>query len=410
MTPRLAGAARAPRERLHHRGLILERISSRVEVERLRPEWEELLGDSDASTFFLTWEWLAAWTDHLMRGELALLVVREEGRLIALAPFFAQPAPLIHAIPSTRWRFLGSGTAGSDYLDLVLRRGREAQACALIADHLAGQGVSVEMANVRGGPAGADAMVSALEARGWRTHSREINVCPYIPLQDLTWDGYLASLGSEHRYNFNRRQKSLRRTFRVELESASTEAQREQGLTALLALHAKRWEERGGSDAFNDPALERFHHDVTRRALHRGWLRLFTLRLDGEAAASLYGISHGGVFSFYQSGMEPRFSTHSVGLVLMGLCIQAAIAEGAREFDLLHGAERYKALWAPRSRAIRRLLLTPPGVRGRLAHEEARLRQLAGAAADRFLPAALRRRIAWWRGADLQTPTKGGRR
>jgi hypothetical protein len=40
--------APAPRERLHHRGLVIERFASRVEMERLRPEWDELLEDSPA--------------------------------------------------------------------------------------------------------------------------------------------------------------------------------------------------------------------------------------------------------------------------------------------------------------------------------------------------------------------------
>jgi CelD/BcsL family acetyltransferase involved in cellulose biosynthesis len=80
----------------------------------------------------------------------------------------------------------------------------------------------------------------------------------------------------------------------------------------------------------------------------------------------LYGFLYNGVFYFYQAGFDPRFSEYGVGLVLMGLAIQRAIEEGAREYDLLHGAERYKFLWAREARELSRLELYPAGLRGSL--------------------------------------------
>jgi len=54
-------------------------------------------------------------------------------------------------------------------------------------------------------------------------------------------------------------------------------------------------------------------------ALARDWLRLFVLRFDGKPAASLYGFRYNGVFYFYQSGFDPVYGKHSVGLVTMAL-------------------------------------------------------------------------------------------
>jgi len=42
-------------------------------------------------------------------------------------------------------------------------------------------------------------------------------------------------------------------------------------------------------------------------------------------------------FYFYQSGFDPTYERSSVGLITMGLSIQAALEEGACEYDLLHG-------------------------------------------------------------------------
>jgi CelD/BcsL family acetyltransferase involved in cellulose biosynthesis len=100
--------------------------------------------------------------------------------------------------------------------------------------------------------------------------------------------------------------------------------------------------------------------------LDAGWLRLYVLRLNGEAAAVTYCFHYNGRFYLYQHGFNPRFWSYSVGVVVLGLTIQSAIEEGAAEFDMLYGDEPYKALWAPEMRQLERVDLYPPHLRGRL--------------------------------------------
>src|SRR5262249_36951903 len=155
---------------------------------------------------------------------------------------------------------------------------------------------------------------------------------------------FLASLGPEHRYNVRRRLRQIHQQADMHFEAVDCEERRAAALRILVALHLKRWDERGGSDAFDSEPVVAFHQEFSRRALVRGWLRLFVLWLDGEPAAALYGLRYGGTFSFYQSGFDPRFRRASVGLVTLALALRRALEEGAAEFDLLHGNEDYKSL------------------------------------------------------------------
>src|SRR5262249_8081232 len=145
----------------------------------------------------------------------------------------------------------------------------------------------------------------------------------------------------------------------------------------LIQLHNLRWDARGGgSTTFSSAAQLAFHDEATRIFLTRGWLRLYTLRLNGEVAAALYGFAYRGKFYFYQSGFNPEYSKHSLGLVTMGLTIQSALAESLEEFDLLFGHEGYKALWASSSRALTALELCPRDVRGHVHRTTVKLRDL----------------------------------
>jgi len=137
-----------------------------------------------------------------------------------------------------------------------------------------------------------------------------------------------------------------------------------------------------------------FHEDVTRLACARGWLRLFTLSLDDEPVAALYGFCYGRVFYFYQSGFDPAYAKFSTGLVTMGLVIKSALEEGAEEFDMLQGLETYKERWADQSRPLGRLECYPPNARGLIYRRAMELSRAARRAARRVLPRKLADRIA----------------
>jgi CelD/BcsL family acetyltransferase involved in cellulose biosynthesis len=179
----------------------------------------------------------------------------------------------------------------------------------------------------------------------------------------MTWARYLDSLGPAHRANVRRRLRALAASNPV-FEQAQDEEQRRRLLADLMALHELRWTGRGASEAFQEPGLGAFHREFSALALRRGWLRLFVLRLGGKPVAALYGFLYQGTFYFYQSGFDPGYARRSVGLVAMGLTIRKAIEEGAAEFDLLHGDEDYKFLWAKQVREIERLEIYPPRALG----------------------------------------------
>src|SRR5688572_18154453 len=93
------------------------------EFDRLRGEWNGLLEASAAATPFLTWSWLRSWWTHFGgAATLRLLVVRDRGELIGLAPMMLSRRGLQQ---SPALEFLGLGGAGSDYLDAIVRPGDE---------------------------------------------------------------------------------------------------------------------------------------------------------------------------------------------------------------------------------------------------------------------------------------------
>ena len=322
----------------------------------LEHEWRELLQSSGSDNPFLTWEWLHAWWAHFGRpGSLRLIVVRSGDQLVAIAP-------LRLAVPRfrvfQRLEFLGTGEAGSDYLDLIVRRGHEAEALRSMADCLQARKLTIRLMHLP--PASLAAQLARqLADRAWATSSSDDGVCPIIDLRGHTFDSFLATLGASHRANVRRRLRAIERQFAVRFDEITGSTERLATLGALAEFHAIRYAGRGGSTAFSTPAVRAFHEAATQEALARGWLRMYALRLDGQLAAVMYGFNYGSRFYFYQHGYDERFSSLSVGLVLMALTIRTAISEGALEFDMLWGTEPYKSLWTHETRRLQRVDLFP---------------------------------------------------
>ena len=419
----------------------VERIADMSGFEALRDEWNELLQASDSNCLFLTWEWLYTWWKHLAGDrQLSILAVRCEGRLIALAPFGLRPASLLRRRPLPVLEFLGNGCVGSDYLDFIVRRGYELEARQAFASRLSKERLVLDWAQLRRGSCFAAGVAADLAATaelvscrplklsgswngnkalnerepaqleraarstaaenapaagssaraprvptGWRVSETISNTCPFIPLAGVSWETYLATLGAEQRYNFNRKWKRLNRDYSVQFEPVQREEQCRESMDLVIELHNMRWRGRGGSDAFHTPGLVEFHREFSRIALKRGWLRLYVLRLNQTPAACLYGFSYGRTFYFYQSGFDPAYHKQSVGLVSMGLGIKSAIEEGAEEYDLLHGSEAYKSHWSRESRELGRLELYPPGGMGQICRQAVTLERASRRIARRVL-------------------------
>jgi glycosyltransferase involved in cell wall biosynthesis/CelD/BcsL family acetyltransferase involved in cellulose biosynthesis len=369
------------RAKLREEPLSIEIVRDAERFGALREEWSALLASSAADTIFLTWEWLNTWWKHLSgRLRLEILAVWRGRELVAVAPLALRRLGLL----PPRLEFLGTGTVGSDYLDIVAMCGREGEALEALVPHLEQIRVRLRWDNLRGEASVASELGAALEGEGFRVFRTRSETCPFISLASRSWESYLASLGREHRYNFKRRLRQLREASELRFERVSNEERRREALAILFDLHERRWKERGGSDAFPRREVVRFHEELSRLALDRGWLRLFVLWVSGEPAAALYGFRYRGTFSFYQSGFDPRFARRSVGLVMMGLAIQSAFEEGAEEFDFLHGAEAYKFLWARDRRELMRMEVDPPGTYALLLRAASEAQRAARRAARRL--------------------------
>ena len=306
--------------------------------ETLAAEWNLLLRDSVADTPFLTVEWQTAYWRALGGEALKIVEVRNAGGALAgLAPLFLAEAPGQRSL-----RLVG-GIDPSDYLDLILAPGREAELGSALIGALAAEDDwdRLDLYNVPEASPTRTWLAEAAASRDWGYLDERQVVSPILQLPG-SFDGYVAGLGKRDRHELRRK---LRRADAMEglrwyVVDGEYASELEPEVDAFLDLMARSHPDKAD---FMTPKMRGFFYEAVRAA-HRGrWLQLAFLEVEGRKAATYLSFDYGDRLMIYNSGYDPDTSGgFSPGIVLLARLIEQAIQEGKRAVDFMRGGEEYK--------------------------------------------------------------------
>lgn len=301
----------------------------------IEPEWLELWRRDPRATPFQSPMWLLPWWRHFGSNDLAIVAVRDHGRLEALAPLY-----VLRDDDESLGLFLGTGI--SDYLDILSVDGGAESA---LMEALPQIDCAVwDLQQLRPD----SPLLRAAAPKNWSDHVESQDPCLVLSIEAA--GNELEHLLSTHfrkklRYCRRTLARSAPLTFDV-VNSTNADA----FLDALFRLHAARWQRRGMPGMLADDVIQQFHRDVAHRMLEAGALRMLRMCLGERPIAVFYGFAHHRTVYFYLSGYDPEFEKLSPGNVVIEEAIVAAAREGATAFDFLRGAEEYKRAWGAEER------------------------------------------------------------
>jgi CelD/BcsL family acetyltransferase involved in cellulose biosynthesis len=339
----------------------VEVIDSEDALGAVRDSWRRLA--ATRGNAFVTPEWFLA-SLRALHGDAvpAVAVVREGDRAVrGLLPFVDWPAARggrLASFPGTRF---------GDIFCPVAEPGDDEQVAAAVAPELArhlGPRCRLQLGRV-------DSQAGWWRklARAWPGRMSAVpqppEQLPYVSLEGLDWQGYLATRSGQFRSQVKRKMRSLERDHEVRLRRTAGGDQVSSDLEVLFDLHDARFDTRDDSSSIARPEARDLHHRFAAAAHEQGWLRLYVLEVDGAPVAAWYGWRVGDRFSYYQAGFDPAWSRYSVGFLLLAETIREAIEEGATEYDLLLGDEAFKERFANGKRLGNRVVLAPPISRAR---------------------------------------------
>jgi CelD/BcsL family acetyltransferase involved in cellulose biosynthesis len=321
----------------------------------VRIEWEALYAVCLQRAAFLRWSWIELWwrTYAPPRSELRILCARDAaGALVGIAPLYLRATGPLGFGVMRRLCFIGTGTwiKTSEYLDILSRPGMEQPVASAVASWIASAADWnwLWLWHVPAQSPLATSVSSALDP------SLRPLVCDEAHYVDtaISWDEYLGSVGHSMRKSIRHRTNRIERMEGFQFRRAPSDANVEELLAVLISLHGSRWNLAGQPGSFELPGFEQFLREALTCASAEGAMRAWTITIEGKTAAVLVGFLSRGTFHYFQSGFAARYSRHSIGLVLIGLCLRDCCeSSDVREFDFMGGGAAYKRHW---SRAVHR--------------------------------------------------------
>ena len=321
---------------------------ARQEMADLKEEWLVLLDGGRATKVFQHPVWQQIWLEEFGGDRRPLLLgVRDEGRLVAVAPLLRE---------GTRLSLIGDHNI-CDYMDFVMAQGREKDALSALLDALEGEDwTELELRGLAAGSPTLALLPSLAGDRGLEVRVERETVCPQLDLPS-TWEDYLAQLGKKNRHELKRKMRRLLNTaVSVRLLALRTPSEVDEGMGAFLQLMTLKCDKAH----FMTPQMERFFRRAATALAEEGLVALYMLEMDGRRVASALCFEDENEVLLYNSGYDPEFSYLSIGLISKALLLRNAIERGRRRLDFLRGNEPYKYDLGGRDVEVHRCLIRRP--------------------------------------------------
>jgi CelD/BcsL family acetyltransferase involved in cellulose biosynthesis len=323
----------------------LELVTTTGAFAGLKEEWNALLARSSTRHIFLTHEWQYTWWEHFGSGDegLLILLVRDQGRLVGIAPLRRDRLTL-KGIPVLRQLTFLLGYE-ADYRDLLLEEGKEWEVLGEMLTYLREQVQGwdlLALRGIRGSSPVKDLLPSLSGLQGLSCHG-EIGVgCPFIPLPS-TYAEFAQSLSGGVRREYGRKLRALeKREGSFTLTAYQGDAMPPEAFEEFLRLHRLSWQGRGGTHALHSEKVVEFHRSLLERMRPTQTPIIMTLSTNGQGVSVLYGYVQDGVFYDYLPGHDPAFQQYSPGIQMVLQAAEYCIEQGWTELDLMRGEESYK--------------------------------------------------------------------
>lgn len=320
-------------------------LKTQSEFAAIREQWNTLLLASHSQSPFLCWEWLYSWwkiygearQDH----ELHILIAYEDNEAKAILPGYIHSEG--HAGKKT-FSFLATQYETSDYLEVISEQKVQQDYTCKLLEHLLTNNPDIAIVDLQNISTHSEFATTIKQwARQQKYTLREIAeaTCPCISIQGEFSD-FLKTL-PRRRSELGRKTRRMQEKFSADISYIQNLSELEHTMDKLFQLHELRLGAKQGSTKFNRQSREAFHLNISQRFLENDILRLFTLKVDGEILAVVYGFKFKNAFYGYQTGMDPDWSKHSPLFVLWAKAIEYSFETNLNIFDFMRGEQSYKS-------------------------------------------------------------------
>jgi CelD/BcsL family acetyltransferase involved in cellulose biosynthesis len=346
--------------------LRIRRVETEPEFRALADTWTDLAARSGQTSPFLSHDWFGCcWLAVGPARRPEVLIVEDGGHPVALLPLMRWKERQ-RGMPVRRLALLEC--PDTPFIDVLIGGPARPVATTLI-EHL-GARRDWDVASLQKLPLASpvlEELEAALPGRlPWRRAGASLS--PYLAIAG-DWEAFWKGTSQRFKKTCRNIQNRLERAGQVTIEEHTRVEPAGPLFAELVDLSRRSWKGDRGVAIATMPNMHGFFAALTERASARGWLSLWTLRLDGRLVAMEYQLRHSGRVNALRADFDPALREVSPGSAL-NFAIARALFErgGVHEYDMGPGLNEYKRRWATGNHEAAHLMVYRPTAYGRLLH------------------------------------------
>lgn len=323
---------------LSQMSIKINEISNVSTFNQLEFIWDELLSQTNHLSFFLSWKWLNLWWGNYSSESdfLYILLIEEDGVVIAIAPFYYQNNYTL--------RFLGTGEpeneeVATEYLDIICRQSHADKVNESLAKYFNNIVVKANKVvfNNYLPTSTVYKLLSLIENDFWLCN-KVIGVRYRAKLPD-TFTIFKEQCSKSLIKRLQRHRKKFESSLSGEFYICKERSDLNKTMLLLDKLHTQRWQSKNKIGAFTSKRFREFHFDFCKYSLENKSLQLWTLKASNQTIAVIYSINYNDTYYFYQSGIDTFFKPNiSPGYLSHFLLIEMCIGNHINYYDFMKGS------------------------------------------------------------------------
>ncbi len=347
--------------------------------DELEESWTDLVEMSEA-TIFQTYEWNRTWWKHYgENGQLHLVTVYREEKLVGIAPFFKDSINVFGVQGYHCLRFLGSDVSQpadgdllglisyTDYLDFIICPGFEEVVYLALLQYFFDCDIDYDEILLDVVPEDSTVwnyLIPMVKDIGMKFSVEECLSSQQITLED-GWQDYLMTVSKNSRSHIRRALKKIEHPDQKVFDEF--EVSREEDVLTfferMVEFHQTRWNRLGSLGTFAERKNYEFHKEISQIFFKKGWLQINVLQPADDPEKSvaidinyrfknrLYGV-HSSL------DIDSKYYSLGPGSILLNATLKG-VAESKQldEYDFMRGLEDYKIKLSNQTSRNRKIVL-----------------------------------------------------
>ncbi len=322
-------------------------IETVEELKSLRPQWDDLLENSQNNVIQLTHDWMMAWWDSFNNGKTlhVVAIYGDGGQILGIAPLVSGRHSY-RGVSINKLSLMANGQSPS--ADIIIRNGSHELVISRLLGYLSSLKewdlLVLNKLDMDGKTAAA--LSKYLTENKFLFGIKNNIESPFIDING-EWETFFAEKSKKFKKSLRNKLNRIEKAGDISIEGVRINDANDPCIKAMFEISSNSWKKDIGNDMLNNPRINNFYNKISNSFGKKGAITLWLLKKGDKPIAFEFHLNYKGVVYPVRADYDESFGDLSPGSVLEYNILKTLFAEGqCREYNTCGHTYNYLMNWS----------------------------------------------------------------